>query len=68
MTLRLIRSDGAVRFTGNIHEAYHNVNAAIVLFFLKGSNPPSLVYELKYDMLIASCYFDTGYENIYCER
>ena len=34
MTLRLIRSDGAVRFTGNIHEAYHKVNAAIVLLFL----------------------------------
>jgi len=29
--LCLSRNDGAVRFTGNIREAYHKVNAAISL-------------------------------------
>jgi len=50
---------------GKIHEAYGEVNAAILLFLLKGSKPPFLVYKLKYDMLIASHYYDTAYKGIY---
>ena len=45
---------------GKLHEAYHEVNAAIACFLIKGSKPPSLVYKLKYDMLIASGCYDTA--------
>jgi len=50
---------------GEIHEAYHTVNAAIMLFLLKGSKPPSLAYKMKYDILIASGQYDTAYEGIH---
>jgi len=60
----LIRNDGDVQFTGNIHQAYHKVNAAIA----GGGKSPFLGYKLKYDMLIASCYYNTAYEKINYER
>jgi len=47
-----------------LHEAYHEVNMAISFFLAKGIRPPSLVYKLKYDMLIASGYYDTAYKGI----
>jgi len=47
------------------HEAYHKVNAAIALFLQKEIKPPSLVYKLKYDMLVALCYYGTAYKGIH---
>ena len=52
VSLHLIRNDGTVLFTDNNSRSISQ----------------SERYKLKYDMQIASCYYDTAYKNIYCER
>jgi len=50
--------------SGNLDEAYREVNTAIILFLGKGIKPPALMYKLKYDMLIASSQYETAYRGI----
>ena len=41
---------------GSHEDAYRKVNEAIILFLGKQIKPPSLVYKLKYDMIVAMHY------------
>lgn len=49
---------------GKINAAYKEINSSIILFLSRGLKPPSLVYKLKYNLLILAHNYPDAYNGI----